>query len=533
MRRNDISLLIAIAILALVAIWLALPLGRPDWTRRLLFWRPQASREIKLHEGLDLQGGLQVLLQANMPEGEEVTRDAVLAAKGIIESRVNGLGVSEPLIQLQGADKIVVELPGISDPDAAIKTFGGTGLLEFIDAGDTFLPPDVLVATDFGQAKATEGISPTTTITNTAVTEEVVTRETPATEEVTATAELTATTGVSPTEGITTTAQISPTEELTTTIPATTTAETAPGEETPIYGQTYHTVMTGRDLSTATVGFDPTTNAPLVQFTLTSEGAKIFAEHTRNNVGKYLAIVLDKRVISSPVIQSAIPSGRGVIQGNFTLQSARNLVIQLKYGALPVPLEVMENRTVGPTLGQDSVRKSLLAGQIGLGAVVLFMLIYYRLPGLLANIALAIYSAIVFAIFKLIPVTLTLPGIAGFILSIGMAVDANILIFERMKEELRVGKVLGAAVEAGFNRAWPSIRDSNFSTLITCAILFWFGSFFGASVVKGFAMTLAIGVLVSMFTAIVVTRSFLRVTQHTFLSRGSESESRLRALFGY
>lgn len=193
------------------------------------------------------------------------------------------------------------------------------------------------------------------------------------------------------------------------------------------------------------------------------------------------------------------------------------MVIVLKYGALPVPLEVVENRTVGPTLGQDSVRKSLVAGAIGLLIVMAFMLIYYRLPGFLADVALLLYAAVVFALFKLIPVTLTLPGIAGFILSIGMAVDANILIFERMKEELRWGKTLGAAIEAGFARAWTSIRDSNISTLITCFILFdpiglfgLFGLHTGASIIKGFAFTLAIGVLVSMFTAITVTRTFLR-----------------------
>jgi preprotein translocase subunit SecD len=188
---------------------------------------------------------------------------------------------------------------------------------------------------------------------------------------------------------------------------------------------------------------------------------------------------------------------------------------------------------VGPTLGQDSIQKSVLAGAIGLLMVVLFMLIYYRLPGLLADFALIIYSLIVFALFKLIPVTLTLAGIAGFILSIGMAVDANILIFERMKEEMRTGKTLGAAIEAGFARAWNSIRDSNASTLITCAILYIFGSYFGTSVIRGFALTLAIGVVCSMFTAITVTRTFLRVTQVVMFPRPDpEQEPRLRQLFG-
>jgi len=198
-------------------------------------------------------------------------------------------------------------------------------------------------------------------------------------------------------------------------------------------------------------------------------------------------------------------------EGGFTPAEAESIVIRLRYGALPIPLRVETHREVGPTLGEDSVRKSTLAGTIGLSMVVAFMLIYYRLLGLLADLGLGIYAVVIFALFKLIPVVLTLAGIAGFILSVGMAVDANILIFERLKEELRAGKGLHLAVEQGFSRAWPSIRDSNFSTLITCAILFWLGSYFGASVVKGFALTLAIGVLVSLFTAITVTRTFLRL----------------------
>jgi len=226
-----------------------------------------------------------------------------------------------------------------------------------------------------------------------------------------------------------------------------------------------------------------------------------------------MGIVLDGRVISSPVIRDAITSGSGVISGDFTSENANKLALQLRYGALPVPLSVVNSRTIGPTLGQDSVRLSMLAGAIGFSTVALFMVLYYRLPGLVAVLALAMYAAITFSLFKLIPVTLTLPGIAGFVLSVGVAVDANILIFERMKEELRDGRNINFALEEGFRRAWPSIRDSNISTIITCTILFWFGSSFGASIVKGFALTLAIGVGVSMFTAIVATRTFL----HAFL----------------
>jgi preprotein translocase subunit SecD len=214
-------------------------------------------------------------------------------------------------------------------------------------------------------------------------------------------------------------------------------------------------------------------------------------------------------------------SQQGEITGRFTLEEARNLAIQMNAGALPVPVSVVEQRDVDATLGSDSVARSILAGQIGLLVVVIFMVVYYRLPGLLAALALGIYAVLTLAEFKLIPVTLTLAGIAGFILSIGMAVDANILIFERMREEMRAGKTLGAAIDAGFDRAWSSIRDSNISTLITCAILFWFGSNFGASIVMGFSLTLALGVLTSMFSAITVTRTFLLLLVRTGLATSS------------
>jgi protein-export membrane protein SecD len=215
-------------------------------------------------------------------------------------------------------------------------------------------------------------------------------------------------------------------------------------------------------------------------------------------------------VLSAPTIQTAITGGQGVITGRYTLEEARNLAVQLRYGALPVPLEVVNRNTIGATLGADSVQKSILAGAIGLVTVLIFMTIYYRLPGFLAALALILYAGINLALYKLIPVTLTLPGIAGFLLSTGMAVDANILIFERMKEELRWGRTVRQSVEAGFDRAWTSILDSNLSTLIICLILILFGRTFGAQAVLGFALNLGIGVLVSMFTAVVVTRTLMR-----------------------
>ncbi|NOZ05690.1 MAG: protein translocase subunit SecD [Chloroflexi bacterium] len=463
MQQRNLTVLISIIILAAISIWIDMP-SNPGL--HLTVGPLKIDREIKVYQGLDLQGGLQVMLEADVPSTETLDPDAMLAARGIIEQRINGLGVSEPLIQAQGDKRILVELPGLRDPDQAIKTFGETGLLEFVDAGDTFLPRDTVVRTTSGGSEAS-AITDTTALTGTA--------------------------------------------PLTVTTPLTVTgplSDTSP----PAVASTrvFTTVMTGKHLKSASVSFD-NLGKPQISFELTGEGAKIFADYTRSHVGKILAIVLDKKVISAPRIQSPILEGRGVITGKFNLEEARSMVIQLKYGALPVPLRVIEIRTVGPTLGQDSVKKSMTAGLIGIIIVILFMALNYRLPGLLADVALTIYALVVLALFKLIPVTLTLAGIAGFILSVGMAVDANILIFERMKEELRWGRPLNNAVEEGFRRAWPSIRDSNFSTLITCTILFWFGSMFGASIVKGFALTLALGVVISMFTAIVVTHTFLRL----------------------
>ncbi len=501
MREREIAPLVGILILTLAAIWVDLP-SNPGL--HMALGPIKIDREIKVHQGLDLQGGLQVLLQAKMPEGGTVDRDAMLAAKTIIENRINSLGVSEPLIQLQGTDKIVVELPGISDPEQAIRTFGQTGLLEFVDAGSTFLLPGQKVKTTYPVLKselsptpeATMAITPTTSAT--------------APADVSPSATVTTTADVSPTAMVEATSLVTPTAEVSPTEAVTPTATVSPTEKV------YPTVITGRHLQTAVVGFDRTTNAPLVNFSLRSEGAELFYDYTSTHIGQYLAIALDKEIISCPVVRAAIRD-QGTISGNFTLDEARSLVIQLKYGALPVPLEVVENRTVGPTLGQDSMQKSITAGMIGLSIVLFVMLSYYRLPGLLADLALCLYALLNLALFKLIPITLTLPGIAGFLLSVGMAVDANILIFERMKEELRWGRSLAKAIDAGFDRAWTSIRDSNLSTLITCAILFLFGSglhllgieLTGAPVVKGFAITLSMGVIINIFTAITVTRTFI------------------------
>lgn len=446
------------------------------------------NREIKIVQGLDLQGGLQVLLEADLPLDVEITSEQIQTARDIIENRVNGLGVTEPLVLVAGSRRIVVELPGIGNPEDAVATIKETGLLEFIEitqddlytigAGST-------IQTDYGTTFS-PSVEPTQQPTASPTSQETA----PAAQT---------------TDG--------PSETQTTEAPEPTAVPTAAPK-------VFHTVMTGSGLKGAGATRDEAGNF-LVAFELTDEGAEIFGAYTSQHVGELLGIVLDKQLISAPVIQQAITTGQGSITGNFTLEQANRLAVQLRYGSLPVPLKVVESKTVGPTLGQDSLRKSTIAGVVGLAVVMLFMALYYRLPGLLADLALLVYATITFALFKLIPVTLTLPGIAGFVLSIGVAVDANVLIFERMREELRAGRDLRQAIDLGFSRAWPSIRDSNLSTLITCAILFWFGSTFGASIVKGFSLTLALGVMVSLFTAITVTRTFLhlvldnlRLTEH-------------------
>jgi preprotein translocase subunit SecD len=272
----------------------------------------------------------------------------------------------------------------------------------------------------------------------------------------------------------------------------------------------WHTVMTGDQLDSVGVVQDQIGNYQ-ISFRLKAEGRNIFREYTSQNVGKILAIVLDKTIISAPSIENTIPDGEGVITGSFNVDSANALAIQMRYGALPIPFEVVESRLIGPTLGEDSLNKSLIAGLVGFTIVILFMSIYYRVPGLVAVVSILIYAVLTLAIFKLIGVTLTLPGIAGFLLSTGSALDANILIFERLKEELRAGRTLLQAVDLAWKRAWPSIRDSNIATIITSLILLWFGSSFGATIVKGFAVTLLLGVVVSLFCAFVVTRTFLNL----------------------
>ncbi len=285
-----------------------------------------------------------------------------------------------------------------------------------------------------------------------------------------------------------------------------------------------NTGLSGKQLKRSQVEFDPNTNIPQVGLEFNDEGRQLFSEITTRNVGKPVAIFLDGSPISIPRVNEPIKDGRAVISGNFNIQEAKLLVQRLNAGALPVPIKLVTQQTVGATLGQESTQQSLVAGIVGLILVALFMILYYRLPGLIAVAALLIYGIVVLFLFKYIPVTLTLSGIAGFLLSIGMAVDANVLIFERMKEEVREGKPLDLSVQEGFKRAWSSIRDGNISTLITCFILAWFGT----SMIRGFAITLSVGIIISMFSAIVLTRQFLKI----FVTPNLQKKPKLLWLFG-
>jgi preprotein translocase subunit SecD len=389
--------------------------------------------------GLDLKGGSYLLYEADLTKKDPSLTDlqTMNAVKSKIEARVNKYGVTEPIIQIQGSNRILVQLPGVKDINQAISLIGQVALLEFkeqqLDASGNVV----------NDANGNPVWIPATALGSDSVTQEA---------------------------------------------------------------------LTGKYLKPNVALTLDSLGKPQVAFEWNSEGAKLFGEITtvlyNNGVNsKPLGIFLDNTLISAPRVDAVI-TDKGVIN-NIPIDQAKILVNQLNSGSLDVPLKVIQQTDVDATLGADSLRKSLTAGLIGIACVAFFMIVYYRVPGLVATVALGIYAAILLAIFKVIPITLTLPGIAGFVISTGMAVDANVLIFERMKEELKRGLTIKMAVQEGFHRAWPSIRDSNFSTLITCVILYWFGSTFGAFMVKGFAVTLALGVLISLFSAITVTRTFL------------------------
>lgn len=364
-----------------------------------MYIRPLANT---VKQGLDLQGGTHVVLQAVDTPQYKVNDDALERASKIIEKRVNGLGLTEPVVQRQGKDRIIVELPGVKDPEKAIAMLGKTAMLEFKDQQGKV----VMTGTDLKDAKASMGNG----------------------------------------------------------------------------------------------------NRAVVNLEFTSEGGDKFGQLTARNVGKQIAITLDGEVLTAPVVQEAITGGRAQITGSRNIEEAQNLAVLLRSGSLPVKLEILENRTVGPTLGMDSKMKSQKAFAIGVIGIFVFMLLFYRLSGLVADIALLLYVMMLLLVMRYLNATLTLPGIAGIILSIGMAVDANVLIFERFKEEVRLGRTLRRAMDSGFSRALVTILDSNITTLIACAVLFYLGT----GPVKGFAVTLAIGVLLSMLSAVTITKFLLK-----------------------
>jgi len=428
MRRTTVVFIAIIGALALIVDF---------WPRlRLPGLDPEGgSRVVETKLGLDLQGGLKVEYRVDSVGDKTPTLSDVEVVRDIIANRVNSTGVAEPVVVTSGTDRVVVELPGVTDTATVRQLVGQTGRLDFVPIPTT--------------SSVTQGQN----------------------------LDLTGITTCSGTGAI----------------------------------SSICILFSGDQLQSAALSSD-TNGGRAVSFTLKSGGSDLFAAWTAAHVNEQFAVVLDSVVISAPVIKGAITGGQVQITNESTIgglpqKEATNLVNVLRFGALPFPVEELSSDTIDPTLGKEFLDKSILAGAIAVGLVLLFMLMHYRLPGGVAALALLYYALVLFAIFRLIPVTLTLAGIAGFVLSVGMAVDANILIFERSKEELRLGKSLPQAIEAGFARAWNSILDSNVSSLITASILY----FFGSSVIQGFALVLILGVLVSMFTAITVTRTILRV----------------------
>lgn len=419
-----------------------------------------AAWPFEFKRGLDIQGGMHLVLQAKpTDEVKIITPQVMSAAIAVVRARVDGLGVAEPLIQPKGADQIIVDMPGIKDKDEALRILGKTAVLTFRAH-----------KADFPQGKPAPRSTPTPEPSPSAV----------ASAEASA-APIAA--GTKPSAKPSAAASSAPAPR--------------PTEDWVLTG------VEGRMISQARV--EPLGSSWAVVADFNAEGAKVVADVSRQLLGKQMAIFLDNTLMSAPVVQSELNTGNVQISGNFDAKSANELMIVLRAGSLPVPLEVIENRSVDASLGAESVRASVFAGAIGYVLVIAFMIGYYRIPGAVASFALIIYSFIVLAIFKMIPITLTVPGIAGFILSVGMAVDANILIFERTKEELKGGRTIYAAIEIGFQRAFSAIFDSNVTTLLACSVLFYFGT----GLVKGFALTLALGVIISMFTAISASRNLL------------------------
>ncbi|MDY7041199.1 MAG: protein translocase subunit SecD [Chloroflexota bacterium] len=486
MRERNLSFLVGIVILTLVAGWIAWPTNPGIHLRVGSF---AFDREIRLQQDLDLQGGTQVLLQVDVPEGEAVDAETLLQAKTIVENRANSLGGVDPVVQLQGDRRIIVELPEVKDQDLIISTLRGTGLLEFVDAGYTYLEPGTVIKTSYGGVSDFDEELTTPTPT---VTEEPTLQ---ATETITADA--TSAVETTPAPGETPPAEASPTP-LPTPVPAEPVYTTILTGEHLKAGQTRVYVDSSQDIAQTTVDIE-----------FNEEGTPIFVQFNQSHDGQFLAIVLDKVVVSCPRTSKDLSIGRVAIPVPLSEAGAQGLVTQIRHGPLPIPLRVEVTRAIGPALGQESVRMSLIAGGIGLLTVLLFIAINYRLPGFLIDLSLVVYALLNLAVFKLLPVTLTLPGITGFLLSTVMAVDAGVLILERVKEELRAERTLTAAVSGGLSHARTATRDSQLVTLLVGAGLWLVGQSFGAGIVSEFAVTLFIGTIINVFTVTVVIRTFV------------------------
>ena len=416
--------------------------------------------------GLDLRGGVHIVLQAKGTPENPVNNDSVERLLAVLRSRIDQYGIAEPVIQRQGEDRIAIDLPGVEDPEAALDLIGRTAVLDFRQVlGESPRVPAQPIRSNYDndeQFKAAQG------------------RWQQAKNEVDAYI-----------------------LQMKNAVKSNPDVIVANGEEGGAYllGKSY---VNGKNLTKADTTFDQFGKAA-VSLKFSAEGSKLFDEATAANVGKQIAIVLDNLVISAPVVQQRISGGEAQITGKFSTEEANRLAIMLRAGALPVGVEILENRSVGPTLGADSISDGVRSGLIGAALVVLFMLVYYGILGLAADIALCVAVLVVIASLIFLKSTLTLPGIGGVILTIGMAVDGNILIYERMKEEFRSGKTIMAALDAGFKKALVVILDSNITTLIAAAVLFYFGS----GPIRGFAVTLSIGVVSSVFCNVVVTRTLL------------------------
>ena len=564
------------------------------------FQRGTENTLLGLSLGLDLQGGSHLVYQTDLRDPNtgapiEVTQDQLDALKLNIERRVNSSGLGEPVIQILGSDRLLIQMPGLDDPERAKRLIGETAQLVFkrrtfnvsrdvdeITSADIVSVsvdrlPDLSntstdeLATSTQEAEGAEapvalmveftedGVNKFTPIylrlaqsffayqaeyqdyltrlqdnPNAVPSGNIIPDTLDLSIEGTMSQRFTATYATIQRIDTTTYAFGVPAEEDTQAQPTLEIARERVGDSpeilfTEITGTMDEDIgLTGDNLSRAFPGQHTQSGIPIVNLEFDSEGTRIFGELTLDIVRKQetegvrdqIAIFLDNDELISPTVQTAITAGTAIIQGqDFTVERVRDLSLQLEAGRLPVPIVLIQERDVDAILGADSLAKSVVAGMVGLSLVLLFMTLYYRLPGLVASVALVIYAMLVLAIFKILPVTLTLSGVAAVILSIGMAVDANILIFERMKDELRAGRTLLSSINIGFDRAWPAIRDGNISTLITCGILFWFADQLGASIVQGFAVTLAIGVVTSMFTAIIISRTLLRFVGTTRMTR--------------